>query len=1172
MPITITFSTAGSFTIEDDGTVGNATSIVRRDSDGAILAVIPHPADSLVFRAIVPGVNLTFNVTDSLGAAALIVGSLVNAAESPDSIVVKNFQSSGAVTLVSNGSITEGGSDAAADISATSIILSAASGVGTPGNAIETQTGLLEAETTTGGISIANVGNLQVGGFSADVDGLDVVTSGDILLTNLGSITLSDETSFDSVHGGETSGNVTLIANGFDSDITSNVDQSAIIAPRGGVTLTAGRDVSFGLGGVDFGNDVRANGSIVVNAGRDFLLSGFADFFADGVLGTTGGNLIVNAGRHISLLDDTGNSASLAVLGSGGGDVILTTGAGGLLTLEPPSTNTLSSGSGSVIVNADRIIIGATSGITASGDVTLRPVSEGRAIVLGSLSDSGAAIELSDGELDRIFADTLTLGSSSTGPITVGAPIAPASVQNFTLRSGTDIFANFSLTAPDTLSLFAGDNIYQLGASVFTATTLNATVDVVDGDDGAGGVAVLLGTVTATNALLNGSNQADSISGSGADEKIFGFGGADALTGGAGNDELNGGAGADVMDGGLGDDTFVVDSGGDLVVEAPGEGLDTVLSSITHTLSDNVENLVLTGLAGVNGTGNALDNEITGNDGNNVLNGGTGADTMRGLLGDDTYFVDAVGDIAIEDDPAGGTDLVLSSVSFTLGANVDNLTLTAAGGAIDGTGNSQANIIIGNNSANLLNGGGGADTMNGAGGNDTYVVDDAGDLLTEASSAGTDLVLSSVTFTLGANVENLTLTGALKIKGTGNALDNVITGNSVANVLIGGDGNDQLDGGGGPDKMSGGTGDDTYIVNNVGDTVTEGGAAGLDTVISSVTFSLSGNVENLILSGVGAINGIGNSVANSMNGNSAVNILNGGGGDDIMAGGNGDDVYIVAQVGDQVIEMVGEGTDLVKSTVSYTLGANVEKLTLRGSASIDGTGNDLANIINGNGGANLIDGGTGADKMFGADGNDTYIVDNVADQVTEASSGGGIDLVRSSISFTLGENVENLTLTGNAATNGTGNAGANTLTGNAGANVLDGGKGNDILIGGGGADTLIGGLGNDALQGDNGNDDYVFNKPLGATNVDHIVQFVGGGADTIVLENAIFTGIALGALNANALRVGAAAADADDRIVYDPATGNLFFDSDGVGGVAQILFAVLDNQPASLVTGDFLVT
>ncbi|HXC66779.1 MAG TPA: putative Ig domain-containing protein, partial [Nitrospiraceae bacterium] len=197
----------------------------------------------------------------------------------------------------------------------------------------------------------------------------------------------------------------------------------------------------------------------------------------------------------------------------------------------------------------------------------------------------------------------------------------------------------------------------------------------------------------------------------------------------------------------------------------------------------------------------------------------------------------------------------------------------------------------------------------------------------------------------------------------------------------------------------------------------------------------------------------------TLNGGQGHDLLDGGTGTDSMQGGTGGDTYVVDVSGDVVIELANEGTDMVQSSITYTLGANVENLTLTGAANLNGTGNALDNILIGNGGINVLTGGAG---------NDTYVV-GAGDKVVE-NFNGGIDTVVGASTWTLGSNVENLTLTGTANLNGTGNGLNNILVGNSGANTLDGGAGNDTVDGGKGNDTLLGGSGDDALMGGLGND------------------------------------------------------------------------------------------------------
>ncbi|MDO3437053.1 calcium-binding protein, partial [Rhizobium sp. CBN3] len=209
---------------------------------------------------------------------------------------------------------------------------------------------------------------------------------------------------------------------------------------------------------------------------------------------------------------------------------------------------------------------------------------------------------------------------------------------------------------------------------------------------------------------------------------------------------------------------------------------------------------------------------------------GGGADSLIGGEGDDTYVVDHGGDIVTEAADAGTDTVRTTLASYTLGSDLENLTYIGTV-AFAGTGNDLDNTILGGVSNDTLSGGVGSDTLNGGGGadsliggvgDDTYVVDHAGDSVTEAIGAGTDTVRTTLaSYTLGGNLENLTYIGTGTFIGTGN---------SFANTILGGAGADTLDGKAGADSLIGGAGNDTYLVDDVGDVVTEGLNAGTDLI------------------------------------------------------------------------------------------------------------------------------------------------------------------------------------------------------------------------------------------------------------------------------------------------------------------------------------------------------
>ena len=536
---------------------------------------------------------------------------------------------------------------------------------------------------------------------------------------------------------------------------------------------------------------------------------------------------------------------------------------------------------------------------------------------------------------------------------------------------------------------------------------------------------------------------------------------ANTIVGNAGANTLAGGAGDDVLIGGAGSDVYEVDSTRDRVVEAAGEGDDRVRSSAHYALGANIETLILTGAGDLNGLGNALNNTIAGTAGANVLNGGGGNDVLIGGAGNDVYDVDSAGDQAVE--RAGeGYDRIRASVSFTLGANVEELDLTGLAD-LNGSGNALGNRIVGNVGANLLDGRAGDDTLIGGGGDDIYVVDAWNDQIVEAGGQGIDLVRAWASYALAGNVEILMLMGGGSFDGIGNTQDNTIFGNAGANAL---------DGGAGDDVLIGGAGNDTYYVNSANDQVIEAAGGGADRVFTSVSHVLGANVEALTLTGFANLSGTGNALDNTIIGNARANALDGGAGNDVLTGGSGNDVYTVDSVGDRVVEVAGEGVDQVQASVSYRLGANIETLILIGIADINGVGNDLANTIIGNAGANVLNGGAGDDTLIGGAGDDIYIVDSSQDRVIETANG-GVDWIRCTGDYELGDNEENLMLIDNMViTLLTGNSLDNIIVGNSGFDWIHGGAGNDTLIGNAGRDLLRGESGNDIMLGGAGDDQY----------------------------------------------------------------------------------------------------
>lgn len=743
----------------------------------------------------------------------------------------------------------------------------------------------------------------------------------------------------DSIYGGDASDDI-LGGTGNDSIIGGMTEADVgdlINAGTGNDTVfgAGGNDTIQGLAGHDNLQGDTGNDSVEGDAGNDSLYGGRgADLLAGGLdddrLGGGDGEDTASGGDGNDSLD--GGTGNDLLSGDGGTDVLF----GG------DGTDTLIGGLGS-----DAIDGGEGFDVASYADQTLSVT-----VTLGEGTAIGTAAGAAAGD---ILTNLEGLTGSSANDALTGNSVANR------LAGGT---------GDDTLSGLGGRDVLDGGGG-------NDSLDGGDDKDLLrGGIGIDRLNGGGDDDLIHGGEEGDRLFGGLAQDEIYGGTGADLISGDAGDDTMNGNEGGDTLRGGAGIDALYGDEDNDRLNGGAngdalygGSGIDSAdysdaLAAVTVNMASVAVNRgdaagdIYLGIENLIGsafddrmTGDVLANGLSGGDGNDTLAGGNGNDTLAGSDGNDS--------------------------------------------------------LQGNSGDDNLIGGPGDDTMFGGFGNDSYVVNAVGDRVFETTTAsgaidagGNDTVQSAISFQLNATtglgfVENLTLLGSGDIDGTGNALANLLTGNTGNNLLIGGGGGDTLSGGAGADTLLGGAGSDTYEVNDVADQVFETtttvsliDAGGIDTVLTALNFDLGTSVglsfvERLTLTGNGNTSGTGNGLANLLTGNIGNNLLNGGLGDDTMIGGAGNDIYVVNAAGDRVFETTttlsgidAGGLDTVQTAVTFNLDAGpgvrfVERLTLTGNANISGTGNGLANLMNGNTGNNVLTGGLGDDTLIGGLGRDT---------------------------------------------------------------------------------------------------------------------------------------------------------------------------------------------------------
>ncbi|MDO9215563.1 MAG: M10 family metallopeptidase [Methylococcales bacterium] len=670
-------------------------------------------------------------------------------------------------------------------------------------------------------------------------------------------------------------------------------------------------------------------------------------------------------------------------------------------------------------------------------------------------------------------------------------------------------------------------------------------------------------------------------------ENAIGGMGNDRLIGNSADNILNGGAGADIMLGGLGNDTYYVDNAGDVVTENVNAGVDTVYARSSCVLTDNIENLMLTGVAAINGTGNTLNNQLVGNTASNVLNGGAGDDLLDGGVSDvyNLGIVDILNGGAGNDSFLargfygtgyynGGADTDLldfsQASSYTAarrsaesaGVKVDlaagiassyylkafNYAWADINGQIAVTGienvkgTTQGDSLSGDANANVLDGGAGNDTLIGKGnndtliggaGNDTYVIDGLGYILTEAATADIDTVQASINFDLNSlsNIENLTLIGTA-ITGTGNGLDNVLTGNSMSNTLNGGAGNDTLDGGVSnsynptiTDTLNGDAGNDTFVARGFYGAGKYNGGADTDTL----DFSQSDYYTAVRRSAEGA--GVKVDLAAGTASSYYLKTLN-----YAWADANGQ----IALANIENIRGTNQGDSLTGDSNANYIDGNAGSDIINGGAGddlLDGGVSDVYNL----GIVDILNGGAGNDSFLARGfygtgyyngGADTDLLDfSQSDSYTAArrsAEGAGVkvDLATGIASsyYLKAFNYAWADINGQIAVTGIENVKGTTQ-----GDSLSGDVNANVLDGGAGNDSLYGQNGADTFIGGLGKDSYSLAETIAAIDTVRIAT-----GDSLVGSYDVVQGFTLGTINtANTDRL-----DLDSTIIAINSVGN----------------------------------